>query len=66
MHWFIRICYLNGRIDINCGRKDDRQAENRTSTSHLGKVGATETKTQRTFNIDKSEIFEYINPITEI
>ena len=31
---------LNARVDVNCGRKDER-TETRTTISHLAKAGAT-------------------------
>ena len=42
---------LNARIDVNCGRKDERmdgltdgRKENRTPISHLATAGATKMK----------------------
>ena len=34
---------LNARVDVNCGRKDER-TENRTPISHLAKAGAQKLK----------------------
>ena len=41
---------LNARVDVNCGRKDERtdgqtygRTENQTPISHLAKAGATKS-----------------------